>query len=487
MSGDHEQEYFSDGITDDLITDLSRLPGLFVIARTSSFTYKGKPAKLQDVGKELGVKYVLQGSVRKSGAQVRITVQLADASSGTELWAERYDRPLQDVFALQDEIVRRIVTTLNLQINLAQQGVVIPRSTESLEAYDDLLHGAEYELSYTKHGNTKARQMLEKAIDLDSKYAMAYAELGSNYLLGWILAFDPNPNGLQQALQMEQQAIALDDSLPLAHSALAGIYTEKGQYDQAVIEAQRCIALDPNSAECYRWLANAFNFQWKPAAALGAVDEAIRLDPRNSFYLFEQGWAYGWLGRWKEASSDLKRFLVRYPNFLWAHSLLCEDYSWLGDEDGVRAETMEVERAVALSPDSAQGYWALAEVLNVQDNPAEALAAVDKAIRLDPSSPYLLLHQGIAYSQLGRWEEAIPILKRHLASNADDYWAHAWLAVDYIEVGHDDAALAEAAEALRVYPPLSAEMMFPPGGVPQKTHPAEIGRFRSDLRKAGLK
>ena len=123
MSGDREQEYFSDGITDDLITDLSRLPGLFVIARNSTFTYKDKAAKLQDVGKELGVKYVLEGSVRKAADQVRITVQLADATTGAELWAERYDRPLRDVFALQDEIVRRIVTTLNLQLVLSQQGI----------------------------------------------------------------------------------------------------------------------------------------------------------------------------------------------------------------------------------------------------------------------------------------------------------------------------------------------------------------------------
>jgi adenylate cyclase len=137
MSGDHEQEYFSDGITDDLITGLSRLPGLFVIARNSTFTYKGKAAPLQQVSKELGVKYVLEGSVRKAGDRVRITARLADATTGAELWAERYDRPLRDVFALQDEIVRRIVTTLNLQLALSQQGFLIPRSTENLEAYDD--------------------------------------------------------------------------------------------------------------------------------------------------------------------------------------------------------------------------------------------------------------------------------------------------------------------------------------------------------------
>ena len=150
VSDGREQEYFSDGITEDLITPLSRLSPLLVIARASTFTYKGKAAKLQDLRRELGVEYVLEGSVRKAADRVRITVQLADTSTGAELWAEHYDRPLRDVFALQDEIVRRIVTTLNLQISLSRRGLVYPRSTENLEAYDDLLRGTEYLMSLTR-------------------------------------------------------------------------------------------------------------------------------------------------------------------------------------------------------------------------------------------------------------------------------------------------------------------------------------------------
>jgi adenylate cyclase len=256
MSGDKEQEYFSDGITDELITDLSRLPGLFVIARSSTFTYKGKAAKLQDVSKELGVRYVLEGSVRKAAGQIRIMVQLADATTGDELWAERYDRPMRDVFALQDEIVRKIVTTLNLQLVLSQQGLLIPRNTENLEAYDDLLRGAEYMISYTNDENAKARVMFEKAIALDPKYAEAYALLGGNYFIGYILAFNADPNSLAQASKTEQQAIALDRSSPTAHSMMAYIDGSTGQFEQAEAEAQRAIALDPNYAEAsrrWRW------------------------------------------------------------------------------------------------------------------------------------------------------------------------------------------------------------------------------------------
>jgi len=488
MSGDHEQEYFSDGITDDLITDLSRLPGLFVIARTSSFTYKGKPPKLQDVGKELGVKYVLQGSVRKAGGQVRITVQLADASTGAELWAERYNRPLRDVFAVQDEIVRRIVTTLNLQLNLAQQGIVIPRSTENLEAYDDLLRGVEYFASVTKDGNTKARQMFEKAIELDPKYAMAYAALGDNYYIGWANAYNPDPKGLERALQMEQQAIALDESLSISHSVLAAIYVQDGQNDQAVTEAQRGVALDPNSADGYFWLAEVLNAQLKPAEALAATEEAMRLDPRNSDnYAWEQGWAYSQLAQWKEAISALKRFLARYPDHLWSHAFLAVDYRGLGDEGASRAQAAEVERAIARTPKSAVGFMALAEVMNATARPTEALAAVDKVMRLDPhNADIYLFEQGWAYTQLGRREEAVSALKRSLDRYPDALWGHVLLALDYIELGSDEAAQSQAAEVLRINPQFSLETVFPTVG-PKGKAIAENLRFVADLRKAGLK
>jgi adenylate cyclase len=451
MSGDRNQEYFSDGITDDLITDLARLPGLFVIARESAFTYKGKPAKLQDVGRELGVKYVLGGSVRKAAEQVRITVQLADATTGAELWAERYDRPLRDVFALQDEIVRRIVTTLNLQLALSQQGVMIPRSTENLEAYDCLLRGT-YLLSSTKNGNAKARQMFEKAIELDHDYAYAYASLGLNYFLGWVLALDPDPNGLEWALHMAQRAVALDDSLPWAHGVLAHIYVQKLENDRALTEAQRAIALDPNYAFGYSALAEALNDQGKPAEALAAVEKAMRLDPRNAVnYLHEQGWAYTQLGRWEEAIPALKSYLVSNPDYLWGHAFLAIDYYNLGDHDAARAETAQVERVIALAPSSAIGYLALAFTLSEQGKPVEALAAAEKGTRLFPRSHQLAFERGVQYLVLGRWEESLAALKICAAVAPNDIWVHALLAEDYAALGQTDAARAEAAEVEQLF------------------------------------
>jgi TolB-like protein/DNA-binding winged helix-turn-helix (wHTH) protein/cytochrome c-type biogenesis protein CcmH/NrfG len=488
MSGDREQGYFSDGITDDLITALSRLPGLFVIARNSSFTYKGKAVGLQDVGKELGVKYVLEGGVRKAGDQVRITVQLADATTGEELWAERYDRPLRDIFALQDEIVRRIVTTLNLQLVLAQRGrFLIPRKTDNLEAYDDVLRGFEYFLSFTKDGNAKARQMYEKAIELDPKYAGAYVGLGSNYFLGWIHLLSSDPNGLERAFQLEQKAIALDESLAGAHSLLAAIYVHKGQYDEAVTEAQRGISLNPNSPFGYLWLAEVMNVTARPAEALVAVEKAMRLDPRNrDYYLSQQGFAYTNLGRYEEAIPVLKRDLV-LTNNLWDHVFLVRDYIELGQEDAARAEAAEVERRVALNPSSPFGYLALADVMNNMEEPAQALVAVEKAMRLDPGDPggYLLV-EGTAYHGLGRYEDSITDFKRFVALHPDIFWAHMSLAVDNTEIGHDDAARAEAAEVLRLNPQFNLEMILRTVG-PKGKVLADNARCSADLRKAGLK
>jgi adenylate cyclase len=223
MSGDREQEYFSDGITDDLITALSRLPGLFVIARTSSFTYKGKAAKVQEVSRELGVKYVLEGSVHKAGDNVRITAQLVDATTGADLWAQHYDRPMRDIFSLQDEVVRSIATTLKLGLSLREQGLmIVTKQTDQPEAYEDYLRGVEYSRSLTKGGNEKARQMYQKAIDLDPNYADAYSSLGLTYWLDWVSQLSSDPNALDRASQLAQRAVALDESLPLAHVLLSG-------------------------------------------------------------------------------------------------------------------------------------------------------------------------------------------------------------------------------------------------------------------------
>jgi TolB-like protein len=196
MSGDREQEYFSDGITDDLTTALARLPDLFVIARTSAFTYKGRAAKVQDISRELGVKYILVGSVRRAGNDVRITAQLVDATTGADLWAQHYDRPMRDVFSLQDEIVQRIITTLNLQLAVSARGIVFPKRTDNFEAYDYFLRGIEFFVlgNPTKETNEKARQMFQKAIESDPQVFRRLCAAGICAVLGHLLSVESRPS-----------------------------------------------------------------------------------------------------------------------------------------------------------------------------------------------------------------------------------------------------------------------------------------------------
>jgi tetratricopeptide (TPR) repeat protein len=292
---------------------------------------------------------------------------------------------------------------------------------------------------------------------------------------------------------MAQQAVALDDSLAVAHSVLASVYGQQGQNDQAVAEAERAIALDPNSASGYFALAHALIDQFKLIDALAAIDNAIRLDPRNSDnYLFVQGYAYTHLGRWNEAVADFKRYLVHYPDFLWAHVFATLDYDALGDSDDAQAETAEIERAIAANPNSAMHYFMLALALNNQGRAIEALVAADKAVSFDPhnSDGYTDLYfyqQGRAYTLLGRSAEAIPAIKPYLVRDPNDFWARAYLAADYMELGQDDAGRAEVAEILRLDPQLTVDTFFPVVGLQHKALPAQIDRFRADLLKAGLK
>ena len=345
MSSDPEQEYFSDGLTEDLITDLSRLSGLFVIARHSTFTYKGTAVKVQEVSRDLGVQYVLEGSVRKAGERVRITAQLIEAPTGHHLWAERYDRPLQDIFALQDELVQKIVTTLKLQLTLWEQGHLVRKTTTNLEAYDYYLRGVECFYRSTQETTAQARQLYEQALALDPQYAAAYARLGGTYARGWVLQWDQDPQALEQAFALTQKAVALDDSLPLAYGVLSAVLVWQKHHDQAIAAAERAVALDPNDAEGYARLGDILNLAGRPEEAIVMVEKAMRLNPRSPvLYSFYLGHAYCLTGRYEEALAVLKGVLPRNPDVLAAHLFLATIYSELGREAEARAEVAEVLR-----------------------------------------------------------------------------------------------------------------------------------------------
>jgi adenylate cyclase len=346
MSDDPSQDYFSNGITEDLTSDLSRISSLFVIARHSAFTYKGKAVQVPEVSRELGVRYMLEGSVRKADNHVRVTAQLIDATTGGHLWSQRYDRPLKDIFALQDEIVQKIVTTLKLQLTLAEQGILARgRTTDNLEAYDYYLRGLESYLRLTKEANAQARQMCEKAIELDPQYAQAHVLLGRTYLREWMWRWSQDPQTLEQALALAQRAISLDDSLPMAHRLLGYVYLRKKQHEEAIAEAERALALAPNDTDGYETLGEILSFAGRPEEALGLVEKALRLNPRQPVSLL---WllcrVYRLMGRNEEAIATCKSVITRNPNHMSAHLDLAFLYIDLGREEEARTEIAEVLR-----------------------------------------------------------------------------------------------------------------------------------------------
>ncbi len=345
LSGDTEQEYFSDGITEDLITDLSKLSGLFVISRNSAFLYKGKAVRPEQVSKEVGVRYLLEGSVRKAGNRVRITAQLIDATTGYHLWAERYDRELQDIFAVQDEVTQKIVTALKVKLTPSEQERVHRAPTNNLEAYDFFLRGLECHSHRTEEANTQARQMFERAIALDAQFAAAYAMLGRTYLTELVFQLGKKDLAVERLFVLAQRAVALDDTLPIAHETLAYAYLGQKQYDQAIAAAQRAIALDPNSADAHVTLGEILCFAGQPEKALALVEQAMRLNPRYPMsYLWSLGQAYAFLGRTDEAIATVKRVLVRNPDHITAHMMLAVILGELARTEEARQEVAEILR-----------------------------------------------------------------------------------------------------------------------------------------------
>jgi adenylate cyclase len=356
LSGDPEQEYFSDGITEEIITALSKTPKLFVIARNSTFTYKGKPVKVQQVSDELGVRYVLEGSFRKAGERVRVTAQLIDATTGHHLWAERYDRDLKDVFALQDEITMKIINALEVKLTEGEQASIPRKGTASLEAYVKALQAIEYLNRRNKDDNLLARQMAEEAIALDPGYSRPYRVLGYTYLRDIRYGMSRSPKkSVQKALELVQKAISLDDSHPCNYELLSVIYLYKRQPERALAEAKHCIAIDPNGADGHAQLGYALYAAGRPEEAIASLKKAIRLNPiPPAYYLDHIGEFYRFTERYEEAIAAFQKALSRSPNDQIAHMGLTATYFLSGRDEEARSQAKEVLR---LQPKfSFEGY-----------------------------------------------------------------------------------------------------------------------------------
>lgn len=342
MSGDPKQEYFSDGITEDLITDLSKISSLSIVARNSTFAYKSRRIDLRQVAADLGVSYVVEGSVRKAGERIRVTAQLIDPATSYHLWAERYDRDLTDIFALQDEITEQIVAALEITLSESEQEKVARRYTNNLEAYDYFLRGRD-QVRATNETNAQAQEMFERAIELDPGFAAAYAMLSYTHWRGWFNQWNDDSHALDRALEMAQKAVALDDDLPLARAFLGWIYVMRKEHEKAITEAQRAIALDPNLAEAYAYLGEVMNLSGKPEEGISLIEKAMRLDPHYpANYLIYLGHANWALGKYEDAIAALKRCLTRFPSSLSSHRTLAVIYSELGRIEEAKAEVAEM-------------------------------------------------------------------------------------------------------------------------------------------------
>jgi adenylate cyclase len=346
LSGDSEQEYFSDGITEEIISSLSRVPKLFVIARNSTFTYKGKPVKVQQVSEELGVRYVLEGSVRKGGNKIRITAQLIDALNGHHLWAEQYDRNLDDIFAVQDEITIKIITAMQVKLTEGEQARAVAKGTNNLEAYLKCLQANELINKSNPESNALAKQLAQEAIALDSEYAWAYYVLGRSHMMDvWVRASKSPKESIGKAIELVQKAIALDDTNADSYSLSGFLYSMTKQYDKAIAQAEKAVALNPNSALAHFIVGKTFFFAGRCEESIPEYKTAIRLNPiPPNNHLWSLGLSYAYTEQYEEAIKWCEKAVRQEPNDLLARMMMTVVYSLSGRDEEARTEADEVLR-----------------------------------------------------------------------------------------------------------------------------------------------
>jgi adenylate cyclase len=356
MSGDSEQDYFSDGISEDLITELSHFSDLFVIARNSSFQYRGDAIDIKQVGRELGVRYVLEGSVRKGGDRVRITVQLIDSLNGNHIWAERYDRILDDVFALQDEIVRQVVSTVASQVNATEFARNKDRPTNSLSAYDNYLRGMHSDYYHGSVDNfSLAREYYEQAVSIDPEYADALAQLANiNIVLDYL---GDTSASLEKAIDYAERAVKADNRCATAHGALGSCLLDMGNHNRAEHHFEQALKINPNNTRILGWYCLFLGVTGQTDNAVSIVESAIRRDPLHPEWLHDILGEVCWIGgRYQDAISAYAKLRV-FP--FWVHGILAPCYAYLDrdEEAQVHAKAFKNGLPVGATIESETEYW----------------------------------------------------------------------------------------------------------------------------------
>jgi adenylate cyclase len=346
LSKDPDQEYFSDGLTEEIIASLSSVPKLFVIARNSTFTYKGKPVKVQQVSEELGVQYVLEGSVRKSGDKIRITAQLIDAITGNHLWAEQYDRDLKDIFAVQDEITKNIITAMQVKLTEGEEVKAASKGTNNLEAYLKYLQAYELINKVNPESNALAKQLAEEAIESDPDYAWAYYILGRSHMMDvWVKTSKSPKASIGKAIELVQKAIALDETNAEAHALLGFLYSMTKQYDKAIAQSEEAVTLNPNSAYGHFGMGKNLFFAGRFEESIPEYKKSIRLNPIPPSNVFwSLGLSYAYIEQYDEAIKWCEKAVHQEPNDLLGRVMMAAVYSLSGHDEKARIEADEVLR-----------------------------------------------------------------------------------------------------------------------------------------------
>lgn len=362
-SADRDQDYFVDGISEDLITDFSRLSNLTVIAWHTAASYKGKTLQAQALGKELSVGYILEGSVRKSGDQLRITAELVDASNGKQLWAERYDRNTADVFALQDDVTKKIVLALAVKLTVSENGQQGSSATRNIAAYETFLRAQKYASQLTKEGDELARDAYQRAIEFDPTYARAYSGMAFSLAQSFFRSRTDTPiENLDRALVLAEKGVTLGYDIPQTHWALGYVYLMRREYENAEKAVTKAISIAPNYADGFALLALINNALGKPKEAIEFINKAMRLNPFYSYdYPYNLGRAYYTLGRYKLAVELLENAHARNENALSVNLVLATSYvragrvadaEWLVEQIKIQnpeATLSQVEKTFAIS------------------------------------------------------------------------------------------------------------------------------------------
>jgi len=397
MSGDPEQEYFSDGITEDIITDLSKVSGLFVVARNTVFTYKGKTVEVPEVAKRLGVNFILEGSVRKAGSRVRVTGQLISAKDGGHVWADRYDRDLTDIFAIQDEITHAIVEQLKVKLLPQEKKNIAQAPTDNVEAYTYYLRGRQFMQRHSRSNYQLARRMFARAVELDPLYARAYAGIAD--CDSFLFLHYQLPAGVDSILATSGKALSLDDRVAEAHASRGLALSLGRRYHESTEEFERAIALDPNSFEAHYFYARACVTQGKLERAAPLFERAAENKPDDYQSLCLLIQVYRSLGRPRDSENAARRGIERAKNELMVH------------------------------PENARPAYLGAAALVAVGEKEQAREWASRALSIDPDDVLTQYNIACVYSQMGDIEQAFDLLER-LLPHAGQELRRGWIKYD---------------------------------------------------------